>query len=40
MSHLLVGLRWVKLLSEQATAYLQTSLAIFLGKNFPESVQR
>jgi hypothetical protein len=40
MSHLLVALRWVKLLSEEATEHLQTSLAIFLGKNFPESVQR
>jgi hypothetical protein len=40
MSHLLGALRWLKLLSEKTTEHLQASLAIFLGNNFPESVQR
>jgi hypothetical protein len=40
MHHLLAALRWEKLLSKQPTEHLQAALAILLGKDFPESVQR
>jgi hypothetical protein len=40
MHHLLAALRWEKLLSKQTTEHVQASLAILLGKNFPQSVQR
>jgi hypothetical protein len=36
MLHLRVGLRWLKLLSDDATEDLQGSLALRLRKDFPE----
>jgi hypothetical protein len=39
MIHLRGVLRWLKLLSDDATEHLQGVLAIRFGKSFPESTQ-
>jgi hypothetical protein len=39
IGHLRAALRWLKLLSDEATEHLQSSLTILLGKSFPEPIQ-